>query len=75
MERIEEVVVDGEIEFHFPVPDRLPPPLMTITDGKFYYSADKPLIDEMNFGVDMDSRIALVGANGAGKSTIINILL
>ncbi|MFO0131453.1 MAG: ATP-binding cassette domain-containing protein [bacterium] len=28
----------------------------------------------MNFGVDMDSRIAIVGANGVGKSTLLNIL-
>jgi ATPase subunit of ABC transporter with duplicated ATPase domains len=75
MEVIEEVKIDSVIQFSFPVPDRLPPPLLSITDGEFYYSPDKPLYKDINFGVDMDSRIAIVGANGAGKSTLINILL
>ena len=28
----------------------------------------------MNFGIDLESRIALVGPNGAGKSTLLKLL-
>ena len=47
MERIEEVVVDRTIEFNFPVPDILPPPLIKIEDGEFGYSPDKILYRDM----------------------------
>jgi len=57
------------------MPERIPPPLLNITDGEFYYNPKKVLYTGIQFGLDMDSRIAIVGANGAGKSTLIKILL
>jgi len=40
---IEQVLLDSEIEFNFPVPDIIPPPLIKIEDGIFGYSPDKIL--------------------------------
>lgn len=59
----------------FPKPEPIPPPILKIEDGLFGYSEDKILYEDINFGVDMDSRIAILGSNGAGKSTLINILM
>lgn len=75
MVMIEEVVVESTIEFTFPKPEPIPPPILKIEDGVFGYSEDKILYEDIQFGLDMDSRIAILGSNGAGKSTLINILL
>ena len=75
MVMIEKVIIDSGIEFLFPVQEHIPPPILKIEDGSFGYSLDKILYTDINFGVDMDSKIAIVGSNGAGKSTLINILL
>lgn len=42
---------------------------------KFGYSLDKILYHDLNFAVDMDSRMALVGENGIGKSTFLKLML
>ena len=47
---------------------------MKIEDGVFGYMKDKILLKNLNFGVDMDSRMAIVGANGAGKTTFLKLL-
>jgi len=35
---------------------------------------DKPLLNNLNFGINQGQRIALVGINGSGKSTLLKIL-
>jgi ATPase subunit of ABC transporter with duplicated ATPase domains len=47
---------------------------LKIEDGIFGYSEEKILLKNLNFGVDMDSRMAIVGANGAGKTTFLKLL-
>lgn len=41
----------------------------------FGYEADKILYKNLSFAIDMDTRIALVGDNGIGKSTFLKIML
>lgn len=72
---IEKVQVEKNIHFNFPTPEPIPPPILKIEDGVFGYTPDKILYEDVQFGVDMDSRMAIVGSNGAGKSTLINILM
>jgi ATP-binding cassette subfamily F protein 3 len=45
MEVIEKVVLDDQVEFFFPKPERIPPPLLNIVDGEFYYHPDKVIIN------------------------------
>jgi len=74
MEIVEEIIEDPACVFKFPVPDQLPAPLLKIEDGKFGYSADKILLKDVQFGLTMESRIAIVGPNGSGKSTLLKLL-
>ena len=78
MELVEEVIEDPTCVFIFPSPDKLRPPLLRIEDGYFSYDRDaqeKYILRNVNFAVDMESRIAIVGANGVGKSTLLKLLV
>ncbi|GFH07514.1 uncharacterized protein HaLaN_02326, partial [Haematococcus lacustris] len=57
------------VEFHFPEPSELPPPLIQMIDVDFKYPGrDDFGLQGVNIGMDMGSRVAIVGPNGAGKS-------
>jgi len=60
-------------EFHFPAPDELAPPLVTIEGGSVGYDG-KAVLKQLNLRLDQDDRIALLGANGEGKSTLSKLL-
>ncbi|CAH8457636.1 unnamed protein product [Dicrocoelium dendriticum] len=62
------------VKFHFPDPPPLSPPLLGLHNVLFAYPGQKPLFRDLNFGVDMSSRISIVGPNGVGKSTFLKLL-
>eukprot|EP00296_Roombia_truncata_P007614 JP446059.1.p2 GENE.JP446059.1~~JP446059.1.p2 ORF type:complete len:204 (+),score=55.97 JP446059.1:1095-1706(+) len=61
-------------EINFTSAGELPMPLLKVEDVHFGYKDKPTLFENINFGVNMDSRIALVGPNGTGKSTLLKIL-
>ena len=71
MSLIDEILEDPTCVFMFPTPEKLSPPLLKIEEGDFGYNHEKILLKGINFGVDMDSIIALVGANGVINNLII----
>lgn len=75
MEIVEEIIEDPSCIFIFPTPDKLRPPLLKIEDGLFGYNEKFLLLKNLNFGIDMESRVAIVGANGVGKSTFLKLLM
>lgn len=62
------------LNFKFPDPGHLPPPVLAFHDVSFGYPKCAPLYSNVNFGVDLDSRVALVGPNGAGKTTLVKLM-
>ncbi len=64
---------DPEAHFEFPSPDKLNNSLLTIENGVAGYD-DKPVLQNLNLRIEPDDRIALLGANGNGKSTLAKIL-
>ena len=46
-----------------------------IKDLRFSYTPDKPLIGDFNLSVKPGQRVAIVGPTGAGKTTIVNLLM
>lgn len=72
---IQPVVPDKVFSFRFPDVDKLPPPVLAFDDMSFSYSGKEEdnLYEHLDIGIDMDSRVALVGPNGVGKSTLLNL--
>ncbi|XP_020632826.1 ATP-binding cassette sub-family F member 2-like [Orbicella faveolata] len=71
----EKVTKDKVLTFYFPDCGKLAPPVVQVQTMSFSYGEDKPAIyKDLDFGIDLESRIALVGPNGAGKSTLLKLL-
>ncbi len=73
MQRIAPAHVDSEFTFSFPEPTKLPRPLLTL-DGQAVGYGEVPLVEDISFTISPGARIALLGHNGAGKSTVIKLL-
>jgi ATP-binding cassette subfamily F protein 2 len=73
---IQPVAQDRVFTFRFADVDKLPPPVLSFDDVTFSYSGNAAdnLYENLDLGVDMDSRTALVGPNGVGKSTLLRIM-
>ncbi|HEX4110958.1 MAG TPA: ABC-F family ATP-binding cassette domain-containing protein [Stellaceae bacterium] len=65
---------DPTISFDFPDPPELRPPLISIDKGAVGYEPGQPVLGDLNLRLDPDDRIALLGANGNGKSTLAKLL-
>ncbi|KAL1212530.1 ABC transporter F family member 4 [Cardamine amara subsp. amara] len=66
---------DYSVVLHFPIPTELSPPLLKLVDVSFSYP-NKPdfKVSNVNVDIDMRTRVAIVGPNGGGKSTLLNLL-
>ncbi|KAK1804938.1 hypothetical protein P4O66_019309 [Electrophorus voltai] len=62
------------VKFTFPDPPPLSPPILGLHSVDFSYEGQKPLFKRVDFGIDMESRICIVGPNGVGKSTLLLLL-
>jgi len=62
------------VKFSFPETSQLQPPILGLYDVSFNYESQPPLFKNVEFGIDMSSRVAIVGPNGVGKSTFIKLL-
>lgn len=71
----EKVVNDKILNFYFPSCGTIPPPVIMVQNVSFRYNENSPWIyKNLEFGIDLDTRLALVGPNGAGKSTLLKLL-
>ncbi len=57
-----------QVRFRFPSPPPLNPPVLGAHEMTFAYRNREPLFDKLNFGIDMKSRVAIVGPNGVGMN-------
>jgi ATP-binding cassette subfamily F protein 3 len=74
--RLEEITKDPNLVFQFKEPDQLPYPILKLDEVVFKYTPQGGFsIRSDGFSMDQDSRIALCGENGSGKSTFIKILV
>ncbi|KAK3366157.1 P-loop containing nucleoside triphosphate hydrolase protein [Lasiosphaeria ovina] len=73
---IQPVSNDRVFTFRFAEVEKLPPPVLSFDDVTFSYSGNPKddLYRNLDLGFDMDSRTALVGPNGVGKSTLLRLM-
>jgi ATP-binding cassette, subfamily F, member 3 len=70
---IEAVVEDAPTRFAFPEPAALPPPILSLRRASVGYD-ERPVLRGLDLRLDQDDRVALLGANGNGKSTLAKLL-
>ena len=73
MQPIAEIVDDPSLSFDFPNPGELRPPLITLDMAAVGYG-ETPVLKKLNLRLDPDDRIALLGRNGNGKTTLARLL-
>ncbi len=75
LEPIAALVTDEVRPIKIPAPDKLLSPPIIATDGVAVgYEPGKPVLSGLNLRIDNDDRIALLGANGNGKSTFVKLI-
>ncbi len=76
LEKMPEVTLladDPSVKFDFPEPSELASPLVNMENVSAGYG-DKVILKRLNLSIDNGDRIALLGANGNGKSTFAKLL-
>lgn len=74
MQPIAALMEDPTLSFNFPSPAELKPPLITLDLASVGYTEDTPILKRLNLRIDPDDRIALLGRNGNGKTTLARLL-
>jgi ATP-binding cassette, subfamily F, member 3 len=75
MKPVTALVTQDVHEISFPQPEKmLSPPIIAVDDVSVGYDAKQPVLNRVTLRVDTDDRIALLGANGNGKSTLVKLL-
>ena len=73
MGTIAPIVGDHVAPFNFPEPEELSPPIVRLENASVGYDG-KPILRGLDLRIDQDDRIALLGANGQGKSTFAKLI-
>jgi ATP-binding cassette, subfamily F, member 3 len=71
--QIETVIEDAPTRFDFPEPARIAPPILALDRVAVGYDGTA-ILRNVSLAIDMDDRVALLGANGNGKSTLAKLL-
>lgn len=64
---------DPDIKFGFPNPDELSPPMVTLDETTVGYDG-RAILRGVDFRLDPDDRVALLGSNGNGKTTLAKLI-
>jgi len=75
MKPVTALVTQDVREITFPEPEKLlSPPIIAVDDVSVGYDPKAPVLSRVTLRVDTDDRIALLGSNGNGKSTLVKLL-
>lgn len=74
MQPIAAIAEDPSLSFAFPNPSELKPPLITLDMASVGYTEGNPILTRLNLRLDPDDRVALLGRNGNGKTTLARLL-
>ena len=74
MDMVDALIAERSTSFKFPQPEQISSPIITMDDVDVGYEAGKPILRKINIGLAGDDRVALLGANGNGKSTLVKLI-
>lgn len=75
MKPVTALVTQDVREINFPTPEKtLSPPIIAVDDVSVGYDPKKPVLNRVTLRIDTEDRIALLGSNGNGKSTLVKLL-
>jgi ATP-binding cassette subfamily F protein 3 len=75
MKPVTALVTQDVREISFPTPEKtLSPPIIAVDNVSVGYDAARPVLNRVTLRIDNDDRIALLGSNGNGKSTLVKLL-
>ncbi|MGJ4939017.1 ABC-F family ATP-binding cassette domain-containing protein [Bradyrhizobium sp. HKCCYLS1011] len=75
MKPITALVTQDVQEISFPPPEKtLSPPIIAVDNVSVGYDPSQPVLSRVTLRIDNDDRVALLGANGNGKSTLVKLL-
>jgi ATP-binding cassette, subfamily F, member 3 len=74
LEPVARIAEDPSVRFDFPEPAALAPPLLALENVAVGYAPGVPVLRGLNLRLDPEDRIALLGANGNGKSTLAKLI-
>jgi ATP-binding cassette subfamily F protein 3 len=74
MQPIVALMEDPSLSFEFPSPGELRSPMITLEGAAVAYGEAPPILKRLNMRIDADDRIALLGRNGNGKTTLARLL-
>src|SRR5450631_1654309 len=75
MKPVAALVTQDVREIVFPPPEKeLSPPIIAVDNASVGYDPKQPVLNRITMRIDNDDRIALLGANGNGKSTLVKLL-
>jgi len=75
MKPVTALVTQDVHEISFPQPEKaLSPPIIALDNVSVGYEPGRPVLNRVTLRIDTDDRIALLGANGNGKSTLVKLI-
>src|SRR5437660_4960631 len=75
MKPVTALVTQDVREITFPTPEKmLSPPIIAVDDVSVGYDPNQPVLNRVTLRIDTEDRIALLGSNGNGKSTLVKLL-
>lgn len=74
MDLVDAVIAERAIRFSFPNPDKIATPMLSINEADVGYVEGVPILRGVNETIGLDDRVALLGANGNGKSTLMKLI-
>ena len=74
MQPIAALMEDPTLSFDFPDPAEMKSPMITLEQAAVGYGEAPPILKRLNFRIEADDRIALLGRNGNGKTTLARLL-
>jgi len=75
MQTVAGPIHERSIPFHFPSPKPpMAPPIVRVVETDLGYEEGKPVLKNVDLRLDQDNRIAILGPNGMGKSTLVKAI-